>query len=129
MAVQIHIDNYAYLTTQRFLKAIDKIMGNRSEGKITQQRLGEALGINSSNINRLRIDPSRRVTLEACCRLCDLYKVSAHWLLVGGGEMFGNDELVTAHNLLEKRVGTLENDFSILEKRVEIIEGKGKKRG
>lgn len=129
MAVEIHSDQFSYQTTQRFLFALDRILGNRANGKITQQRIGEEIGISSSNINRLRTDPSRRVTLEACCRLCDLYKVSAFWLLLGKGDMYSNDELLTAYKTLEGRLGELENVVKAIEKSLEIIRKNKKGKG
>ena len=115
------IQDYGYQVTQRFLFAVDRIIGNRSAGKITQQRLGDTIGISSSNINRLRTDPDRKVTLEACCRLCDHYKISAYWLLLGKGEMYSNDELFAAYQALELRTGDLEKTVAAIEKSIEIF--------
>jgi DNA-binding Xre family transcriptional regulator len=115
------IQDYGYQVTQRFLFAVDRILGNRANGKITQQRLGDSIGINSSNINRLRSDPDRKVTLEACCRLCDQFKVSTFWLLLGQGDMYSNDELMTAYMNLELKFDDLEKAVAAIEKTLEII--------
>lgn len=116
-------NDFGYQITQRWLFAVDRILGNRSDGKITQQKLGDIVGINSSNINRLRQDPDRRVSIDACARLCDYYKVSAAWLLLEVGEMFGNTELLSAYNILEKRVTGLELSVTSIE-----LQMNGKKR-
>lgn len=116
-------NDFGYQITQRWLFAVDRILGNRSSGKITQQKLGDIVGINSSNINRLRQDPDRRVSIDACARLCDYYKISAAWLLLEVGEMFGNTELLSAYNILEKRVTGLELSVTSIE-----LQMNGKKR-
>jgi transcriptional regulator with XRE-family HTH domain len=115
------IQDYSKGVTDRFLSAIDKIVSDRSNGKVTQQRLGEALGINSSNINRLRTDRDRRVSVEACCRLCALYNISAYWLLMGQGEMFANDEFTAASGALKRKIAELERTTSDVQKLVATI--------
>lgn len=120
--------DYSYHVTQRFLFVVDRLLGKRGAGKITQEKLGNDVGISSSNINRLRNDPSRSVTLEACCRICDIYKVSPSWLLLDIGEMFGNAELQTAYELLEKRVTILEDRMMAVEAVNKIVNKTNKKK-
>lgn len=110
--------------TERWLFAIDRIMGNRSNGKVTQQRLGDELGISSSNINRLRNDQERNVTLEACARICSIYKISPYWLLLGEGELYSNSELFSAYEALEKRLSEAEKSLVSIEREQEKIKKK-----
>jgi DNA-binding Xre family transcriptional regulator len=103
--------------TDRFLFAIDRIVGNRGAGKVTYQKLGDVIGINSSNITRIRSNPdANAVTVEAIGRLCHNYKVSPYWLITGNGEMYSNDELINAYNNLEGRVDQLEKAVHLVEK-------------
>lgn len=101
--------NYSRAVTKRFLIAFDRIRADRTTGKITQAALGEILGISSTNINRLRTSEQHNVTLEACCKICDLYKVSPAWLLMGIEE---ND------NDFEKRITLLERKVYQISKKL-----------
>jgi hypothetical protein len=118
---------FGYEITERFLRAINTIIGNRDIGKQTQALIGEVVGISSSNINRMRSDPSRRVSVDACGRLCDHYKVSTHWLLLGEGQMYSNDELLAAYKNIEKRMNDLEKSFLSLEKEMNLVKRKIKR--
>lgn len=100
--------DFGYEITQRFLVAVDSIIGNKASGRVTQESVGTIIGMLGSNINRLRKDPERRVTVEACGRLCHHYNVSSFWLLTGRGDVFGNDELISAYKSLELRIGEAE---------------------
>ena len=113
--------NFSGDVTQRFLMAVDTIMGNRSTGKVTQKQIGDITGINSTNISRLRTDPERSVSLEACCRLCYFYKVSTFWLLLGEGQMWSNDELLSAYRILLNRLDQLEKAFGDISHSFDVI--------
>jgi len=121
-------EDHAYQVTQRFLSAVDRILGDRTSGKTTQQKLGEIIGISSSNINRLRTDPDRKVTLEACCRICDQYKISTSWLLLGTGDMNGNDQPPNEQKKLETKVSDLEKKMKAVSKTLETIQKNIKRR-
>lgn len=119
--------NFARQTTDRFLMAVDTIMGNRSKGKVTQKQIGDLTGVNSTNISRLRSDPTRAVSLDAVCRLSYFYKVSTFWLLLGEGQMWSNDELLTAYRTIENRMNQLEKTFFEMEQAFKVIRSNTKK--
>ncbi len=105
--------------TRRFLQAMDRIIGNRTDGKVTAKQFGDVVGINSSNISRLRnATRDNFVTVEAIGRICEHYHVSATWLITGKGEQYNNDELYAANKALESRVSEAEKAISILEKEI-----------
>lgn len=88
--------------TRRFLSAMDSILSDRSNGKITAAGFGKVVNINSSNISRLRnLDGKNFVSLEACSIICEKYGVSAKWLLIGTGNMFYKEDTNTIESRLE----------------------------
>ncbi len=115
--------------TERFLFAMDRILGNRSTGKVTALMFGDMVGMRSSNITRLREPASENyVSVEAIGRICEIYKISAHWLITGQGTMWSNDELFTAFNTLEKRMTDIEEAVNKIEISVGMKKSKtGKK--
>ena len=106
------IDNkfFSKEISQRFIQAMDRIMSDRSNGKITAQIFGEQVGIASSNINRIRTNPDTHfVTTEAIGRLCYYYpQVSATWLITGASETEGLEDVLSSLKKLESRVKGLE---------------------
>ena len=113
--------------TERFVFAMDRIIGSRSAGKVTAQSFGEIVGIASSNLKRLRDFPEdHTVTVEAIGRLCDHYKISPYWLITGQGDMYNNDELYAAYQTLHTRISELEKSISIIEQTIKIIKDKKK---
>lgn len=101
---------FSYHITQRFLLAMDRVLANRSNGKVTAQAFGDVVGIKSSNLNRLRETTGENsVTVEACARLCDHYKISANWLITGEGEMMSIADIKATCEALDKRVTELED--------------------
>lgn len=106
---------------ERFLFAVGAIMGNRQAGKVTQKEIGDVTGMNNTNISRLRKNPERGVSITAVCRLCCYFKVSTFWILLGEGQMWSNDELLTAYRTLENRMSGLEKMFTEMEQAFSII--------
>ncbi len=90
---------------------------------------GDMVGMRSSNITRLREPASENyVSVEAIGRICEIYKISAHWLITGQGTMWSNDELFTAFNTLEKRMTDIEEAVNKIEISVGMKKSKtGKK--
>jgi DNA-binding Xre family transcriptional regulator len=103
---------YSYHITQRFLKVVDSIVGNRSNGKITYKELCKSIGMTSSNLNRLRDSTTgdNCVTVEAIGRLCEFYKVSPATLILDI-----SSDISGTYEALEKRV-------SVTESRIDKIE-------
>jgi hypothetical protein len=100
---------YSYHITQRFLLAMDRIIGNRRNGKVTAAAFGEIVGMKASNISRLRDSTGENcVTVEAIGRIYEHYKISPYWLITGQGDMWSNDELYAAYQALEIRVSDTE---------------------
>lgn len=97
---------FSYQITQRFIKAMDKIIGTGNHGeKVTARSFGEVVGISSSNLNRLRSSTGENVvTVEAIGRLCDNYKISPFWLILNVGEMENDGSI----KLIERRIKRLE---------------------
>jgi DNA-binding Xre family transcriptional regulator len=83
--------------TARFILAMDHIISDRQNGKVTATAFGAIVGISGSNLTRLRdSNGENTVTTEAIGRLCDHYKISAYWLITGKGSMDENDELTSS---------------------------------
>lgn len=113
---------YSYHITQRFLMAMDRILGNRQNGKVTANAFGESISMSSSNINRLRTSAGENtVTLEAVARMCEIYKISPYWLLTGKGEMYTNAELFAAYESLAARVGDIEQSLIEIQTTLKTI--------
>ncbi len=113
---------FSYLITQRFLLAMDRILGNRQKGKVTATSFGEIVGMSGSNLIRLRTSAGENtVTLEAIARMCNQWKISPYWLITGNGEMFTNAELYAAYETLEVRLQDVETSINMIEKTIEII--------
>lgn len=119
---------YSYQVTQRFLVAMDRILGNRQNGKVTAYSFGETVGMTSSNLNRLRSSNGENaVTVEAIGRMCEVYKISPYWLLTGKGEMFTNAELYAAYESLEARVHDIEDALAGIESTLKILKSASNK--
>lgn len=102
----------SYKITERFLFAMDKIIGDRSKGKITAKMFGISIGIASSNLLRIRQHPTEYfVTIEAIGRLCHLYKVNPNWLILGIGQPYINEKSTN----LDKRVDTIEKELKAIK--------------
>ena len=113
---------FSYHITQRFLMAMDRILGERQGGKVTAKSFGDIVGISSSNINRLRSSAGENtVTLEAVARICDRWKISPYWLMTGHGEMYTNAELYAAYETLEARLKDVEVAVKSIEETVDFI--------
>jgi hypothetical protein len=107
---------YSYHITQRFIMAMDRIIGNRRNGKVTAQSFGDVVGIKSSNLKRLRDSTGENsVTVEAIGRLYEHYKISPYWLITGQGDMWSNDELYAAYEALELRMSDAEEAIKQFE--------------
>jgi transcriptional regulator with XRE-family HTH domain len=80
----------------------------------------EAIGMTSSNLNRLRESTGENCpTVESIGRLCDVYKISASWLILEVGNLYADIEIMAAYQSLEKRVSATEDDV----KRIEVSLG------
>lgn len=114
--------------TDRFFLAMDGIIGNRKNGKVTAKAFGDVVGISSSNLIRIRQNPEENfVTIEAVGRLCNHYKISAAWLISGIGNRYSDDELFAAYQTLDKRLGDVETIVSDLQQALEILRKSTKK--
>ncbi|MDF2381362.1 hypothetical protein JMG10_07795 [Nostoc ellipsosporum NOK] len=113
--------------TKRFLKAIDMIIAERENGRETTLSVADAVGMQQSNIARLRRASGEfSVTVEALGRICEAYKVNPTWLITGKGTVFSKDELLSAFELLEQRIAGLESaGRKALEKAEKLENQKG----
>lgn len=119
---------YSTLITERFFFAMDRILGSRSAGKVTAKAFGDIVGIDSSNLSRIRRTPGENfVTIEAIGRLCNHYRISAFWLLTGQGDLYSNDELAAAYRNLDARLQDAENSLHQIEVLIPKIKGLLKK--
>lgn len=119
---------YSYQITQRFLAAMDRILGNRINGKVTAAAFGDIVGMSASNINRLRSSSGENtVTLEAVAKICEVYKISPYWLLTGKGEMYTNAELFSAYENLEARVLDIEEAMIGVNETLRLIKSASNK--
>lgn len=97
----------------RFIQAMDKILSDRSKGKITAKIFGDKVGIASSSINRIRTNPeSHFVTIEALGRLCYHFDVSPVWLITGKEELESLQNLMGSLKQLEVRINAIEKKIT-----------------
>lgn len=121
---------FSYQITQRFLFAMDRILGSRGSGKVTAKAFGEIVGIDSSNLIRLRKNAGEQfVTVEAIGRLCHHYKISSFWLLTGQGDLYSNDELAAAYRTLDDRLREVESSLHSIELMLPELRKMVKKKG
>lgn len=119
---------YSNQITQRFIFAMDRILGSRKSGKVTAKAFGDIVGISSSNLNRIRNNPGEQfVTIEAIGRICNHYRISAYWLLTGQGDLYSNDELAAAYRTLSERVNEVEKSLQEIEVLIPKLKGLMKK--
>lgn len=102
--------------TNRFLLAMDEIVGSTRFNKITARDFGSEIGITSSNLTRLRSSKTNRVSLEAIGKLCEIYKVSPDWLITGVGTPWKIN-----NPSLEKRMDGFEKTITDLKDRYEAL--------
>lgn len=106
---------YSQEITKRFLKAMDAIISDRENGKVTARDFGETVGMAGSNITRLRdADAGHSVTVEAIAKICLNYDISPSWLILGDGEMYDQTEKSGSKSsiaLLEKAVIAVKRDL------------------
>jgi DNA-binding Xre family transcriptional regulator len=107
---------FSWKITERFLFIMDRILGNRANGKVTAKMFGEIVGIASSNLNRIRQNPTENfVTIEAIGRLCNHYKVSPAWIVLDIGNPYADEHIYNAYQALEKRMNELEDSVRQIE--------------
>lgn len=110
---------HSNLITDRFLEAMDIIVSKKDNTAVS---FGEAVGMTSSNINRIRINRGEYwITLEAAGRLIDAYGVSSVWLMTGKGEMFANDVEKTAKRTIDIHIEKIEQSLSEMGSALEVI--------
>ena len=99
---------FSYQITKRFLNTADKIIGSRKDGKkITAKMFGDTIGIASSNLNRIRQNPTENfVTIEALGRLCHFYNISPDSILLFREN---DDSIMQVIISMEKGLSTLKN--------------------
>ena len=113
---------YSYQITRRFLEAMDTILGNRQNGKVTLTSFGKIVGMTASNLNRLRSGSGKYlVTVEAIGRICDIYGISSYWLITGRGEMNQNDHIISAKNSISAKLKEMSDAVESIEKAIKII--------
>lgn len=113
---------HSYQITRRFLAAMDKILCNRQNGKVTASSFGETVGMTASNISRLRVSQGENaVTLEAIGRMCEEYNISPYWLLTGKGEMFSNAEMRAAAESIGSHVKDIEKALAEMSSALKIL--------
>jgi len=107
---------FSWKITERFLFIMDRILGNRANGKVTAKMFGDVVGIASSNLNRIRQNPTENfVTIEAVGRLCDNYKISPAWLILNIGNPYADEHLYNAYQALEVRLTKVEDVIKMIE--------------
>lgn len=93
--------------TIRFIQEIDRLIGR----SISQAQIGEAVGIKSSNITRLRKLGNNCVTIDSCCRLIETYGTDPGWLFMG------EERLNKSLNISHKNEN-LEGMIKVLDKKI-----------
>ncbi len=107
---------HSYHITRRFLFAVDRIVGNRTNGKTSYKEVCEIIGMSSSNLQRLRESTGENcVTVEAIGRLCSHYKISSSYLILEIGNLYADLEIFSAYESLEKRMSKVEDAVKQIE--------------
>ena len=120
---------YTNEITERFLMAMDSILVDRKQGKVTLTAFGQKVHMAASNITRMRNSAGEKtVTVEAIARICEVYKISPYWLITGKGEMYTNAELFAAHETLDARVKDIEEALTGIEASLKTIKTAGHKK-
>lgn len=99
--------------TGRFLEAVDTIISNRKNGRITLNIIGDIIGMSASNIARLRTSENNIVTVEAIGRLCKHYNISPAWIILGKGEMMQGIPSTT-----DQRLSNIEKEVKMLNRKI-----------
>ena len=74
--------------TERFLEAMDYILKHYGTYRVEKlKQFAESVGLKPPHISALRTDPNRCITISHAVKLCELYGISANYLLLGSGEM------------------------------------------
>lgn len=108
---------YSIEISKRFFEAMDKILSSNEYGNLTAQLFGDSVGINSSNLNRIRNNPGEHfVTLEACALLCKVYGVSYAWLHGGIGTMKADEQTKADYS-------SVQNNLEQINKAAQEIQG------
>lgn len=121
--------HFSYQITERFLFAMDRIVGAIFNGKkVTLKEFAKTVNMTSSNLKRLRDFPeSNTVTVEAIGRLCHYYKISSSWLISNIGDPYNNDELLSPYKDLKSRLNELEILNDSIRKSLAIIKKNNKR--
>jgi DNA-binding Xre family transcriptional regulator len=107
---------HSYHITRRFLFAVDRIVGNRTNGKTSYKEVCEVIGMASSNLKRLRdATTDHFVTIEAIGRLCTHYKISPSYIILEIGNLYADLEIFAAYESLEKRMIIVEEVIKQIE--------------
>jgi transcriptional regulator with XRE-family HTH domain len=75
----------------------DRMLKARKQAGLTQQRVGEAIGVHKSSVSQYESNQSRP-TLENLVAFCELTNISLDWLILGRE---------TPKNSIDKRINDL----------------------
>lgn len=101
--------------TLRVLKVMDYVLSKPSYGIPSIRQFAHSIGLESQHIYEFKNDENRNVKIFNAIRVCNLYGISANWLLLGIGEMKlkkDKEELS-----LEERLSVLENELKSIKKK------------
>jgi len=107
-------ENSEYLAaaTKRFVEQVDLLIGWREGEKVTAKQICANIGILGTNLSRMRAG-NGSVTVDAICRLCEVYGVSANYLITGKEDNpLSNTEVYLKR--IEKALKNQQNQLNLL---------------
>lgn len=96
---------------QRFVKAIEAVAKEKYP-KQKEVDVIKSLGLSPANYYRLRSTRNNYPTIDQCVILCEKYKVSAQWLLLGAGYMKQiNEKKTRPVDMIKQAVRMIEGEM------------------
>ncbi|MFT3679808.1 MAG: hypothetical protein QM791_06185 [Ferruginibacter sp.] len=109
---QDHSRDFKKEVTGRFLEALEVLSG---EG-VTQLEIADITGLQSTNISRLKSDPSRGVGVDPACKLCVYFGFSVIWMFLGEGDERADNKQAGALGSIELSLDKLEPEIANIQK-------------
>lgn len=87
----------------------------RKEKHLTQQDLGDALGVSKQAIANIESNHNYP-SIELICKLIENFKINSNWFLVGEGKMFIENKPSATDDELEQKVVSVMKKYGVIEK-------------
>lgn len=100
---------YTRPITERFLKEVDRIIGKGPDKQLNHYHFAQTVGVNPSNLSRMKTDTRNNVSIEACILLCIHYGTDPIWLFMGEDYEAKVDERIQTLDKMIAHMGKLIN--------------------